>query len=68
MEFSRPIPPPPPPRNSEMEPQKQSNMAPVEENHKQNKLSGKTKFGLLIAGGVLALAISVTCVVLIFIL
>ena len=64
--FTRPFPPPPPPRESTPAPEQQPE--PVQEQTKDKKLSAKTKFGLLIAGGVLSLAIAATCIVLIFIL
>ena len=67
MQFSRPVPPPPPPPR-QPEQDGYLEQSPPKEKPKHSKLSAKTKFGLFIAGGVLSLAISAVCIVLIFIL
>ena len=70
-QFTRPFPPPPPPQHEteQVEPQAQTDgQTEEQESKKDKKLSAKTRFGLLIAGGVLSLTVATVCIVLIFIL
>ena len=75
-EFNRPFPPPPPNRPVPQRPEPQPQVElekPAEMQMAGDKpqtkttISPKTKFGLLIAGGVASFAVALTCLVLIFI-
>lgn len=72
-EINRRVPPPPPPRNIPQTPSpvqmevKQENQV-AQQKPPKREMSVKTKFGLLIAGGVLSLAISAAMIILIFVL